>query len=70
MLQADFPRKKVNQLPKEQQRHNEQLAEMYNQQGHFPLVVILNNEGTVIGKTGYKNLSVQEYIKHLESFKG
>ena len=70
MLQADFPRKKANQLPEEQQVHNGQLAEIYNQQGYFPLVVILDKEGTVMGKTGFRNLSVEDYIKLLESFKG
>ena len=70
MLLADFPRKKINRLSAEQQVHNGHLAEIYNQQGHFPLVVILESDGTVIGKTGYKNLSVADYIKHLESIKG
>ena len=68
MLQADFPRKKANQLPKQQQQHNARMAEVYNKQGHFPLVVILDKNGTVLGTTGYKKLSVEQYIAHLESF--
>ena len=38
MLKADFPRKKKNKLTKEQQDHNDKLAETY--QAQFPLVVV------------------------------
>lgn len=68
MLQADFPRKKINQLPKDLQKHNAMLAEKYNQEGYFPFVVILNGEGQVLGKTGYQDISTSEYIELLESF--
>lgn len=68
MLKADFPRKKANSLSAEQQEKNNKLAETYNQSGFFPLVVVLDKEGNVLGKTGYKKLSPKEYIDHLESF--
>ena len=68
MLQADFPRKKVNQLPEELQYQNGKLAEKYNREGYFPLVVVLDKNGKVLGTTGYKNISVKEYIELLESF--
>lgn len=68
LLKADFPRKKVNSLTKEQQQKNNQLAEKYNDQGFFPLVLVLNKDGEVIGKTGYKNVTPKEYIAILESF--
>lgn len=68
MLKADFPRKKANQLPEHQQEHNARMAEVYNKQGFFPLVVILDKDGMVLGSTGYKNLPVKAYIAHLESF--
>lgn len=67
MLQADFPRKKENKLSKEDQEKNNQLAEKYNQQGFFPHVVLLDSEGKVIGRTGYKKLGPLAYIKHLQS---
>lgn len=70
MLLADFPRKKQNRLSVEQKNKNEQLAETYNRNGYFPLVVVLDKEGKVLGQTGYKNISVQEYINLLESFFG
>ena len=69
MLQADFPRKKKNQLPEEQQEANAQLAATYNKKGIFPFVLILDCEGTILGQTGYSNISVTEYIKMFDPFK-
>lgn len=69
MLLADFPRKKKNALSDEQQTKNNKLAETYNQSGFFPLVVILDSKGNVIGQTGYKKMTPEEYIDHLNSFK-
>ncbi|MBD8489123.1 thioredoxin family protein [Echinicola sp. CAU 1574] len=66
MLKADFPRKPKNALPKEQEEHNKQLAEQYNRNGYFPFVVLLNEEGKVLGETGYKHLGPEEYIVHLK----
>ena len=68
MLQADFPRRKKNALPKEQLNKNKALAEGYNQQGIFPFVVVLNADGEVYGETSYKKLSPKEYIKEMNSF--
>lgn len=68
MLKADFPRKKKNQLSKAQQAHNNSLAEKYNPQGHFPLVVIMDHLGKTLGVTGYKKMTVKEYIKLINSF--
>lgn len=68
MLQADFPRKKKNTLAEKQEMQNKELAEKYNKQGIFPLVVILDKNGHVLGETGYKKLTPGEYIEHLNSF--
>lgn len=68
LLRADFLKQKKNRLSEEQQAHNEQLAEKYNPNGFFPLVLVLNNEGEVLGQTGYKNVSPSEYIKQLVEF--
>ena len=68
MLQADFPKRKKNKLSKIQQEKNNKLAETYNKQGFFPHVVILNNKGEVLGRTGYKKITPAEYIKLLTSF--
>jgi thioredoxin-related protein len=68
LLRADFPKKKANALPKEQQVQNDKLAELYNKQGLFPLVVVLNKNGKVLGTTSYKNIAPKEYIALLHSF--
>lgn len=69
MLQADFPRKSKNALPPAQQEANAKLAETYNKNGIFPLVVVLDETGKVLGKTSYKKMTPREYIALLESFK-
>ena len=69
LVKADFPRRSKNQLEPAQQEKNNKLAEKYNQQGYFPLVVVMDEEGQVLGKTGYKKLSPKEYIDLLNSFK-
>ena len=69
LLKADFPKRKKNALSEEQQAKNDKLAQKYNAEGYFPLVVILDKDGKVIGKTGYKDMKPSEYIKHLNSFK-
>lgn len=67
LVKADFPRRSKNQLEPEQQKKNNALAEKYNQQGYFPLVVVMDEEGHVLGKTGYKKLSPTAYIALLNS---
>lgn len=68
LIQADFPRKKKNALEKEQQEINNFLAEKYNPNGYFPLVVVLNKNGEVLGETSYKKTTPKQYINLLESF--
>ncbi|MEX2514441.1 MAG: thioredoxin family protein [Cyclobacteriaceae bacterium] len=68
LLRADFPRKKANKLSEEQAGKNGELAEKYNPDGYFPLVVVLDKRAAVLGNTGYKKMSPQEYIKHLNSY--
>jgi thioredoxin-related protein len=65
---ADFPKKKQNQLSPEIKKLNQNLAEKYNKDGMFPLVVVLDKNGKVLGKTGYKKVSPTEYIALLKSF--
>jgi len=68
MLKADFPRKKKNKLNPAQQEKNDKLAELYNQKGYFPFVVVLDKNGKVLGETGYENKTPDAYIKLLTSF--
>jgi thioredoxin-related protein len=48
LVNADFPRMKKNQLSKEQQALNDQLADQYNAKGQFPLTLLLTTEGKVL----------------------
>ena len=66
LLELDFPRFKKNQLPAEQTKDNEQLASQYNPEGVFPLVVLLDEQGHVLAKTGYQPGGPGKYIAHLE----
>lgn len=68
LYKADFPRKKNNKLAEELEQQNKALADLYNPKGHFPLVVMLNDNEKVLGQTAYKKLSPTEYVSHLNSF--
>lgn len=68
LLKLNFPRKKANELSEEQTAHNRKLAEEYNKEGSFPLVIVMQPNGKVLGKLGYKNVSPEDYIKMIESF--
>jgi len=68
IYKADFPKKKANLLPALLTSSNKKLAEHYNKSGNFPLVLLLDKSGTILGITGYKNISPQEYIQLIHSF--
>lgn len=68
IYKADFPKKKANQLSEELTQQNKLLAEKYNKGGSFPLVVLLDSSGKVLGITGFNNSSPQEYINLIHSF--
>lgn len=68
MLQADFPRKKENSLSETQAKANAKLAETYNKNGIFPFVIVLDPKGNVLGRTGYKKTTPEQYIKELNAF--
>ena len=68
LYNADFPRKKANQLPEALALQNKELAERYNPKGHYPKVLVLNASEEVLGQTGYKKMSPKEYIAVLNSF--
>lgn len=68
MLKADFPRRKKNVLSEDQQNHNNNLAELYNPNGYFPLVVVMDSNGKMIGQLGYEKTTPTNYFKKLTSF--
>ena len=67
IYKADFPKKKANQLPIELAAENKKIADKYNKDGSFPLVVLLDKNAKVIGITGFKNVSASDYIKTIHS---
>lgn len=67
LLSLDFPAKKANKLSAEQTAHNEALAEKYNKMGAFPLTLIIDSNGRVVGKMKYPCTSAAEYLKSIES---
>jgi thioredoxin-related protein len=67
LLKADFPKKKANQLAVSISESNKKLAEKYNKDGNFPLVILLDKTGKVLGMTGFKNVSAEDYVKLINS---
>lgn len=68
LYKADFPRKKANLLPETVAERNNVLAEKYNPDGHFPLVVLLNSDENILGETGYLKITPEAYLERLKSF--
>jgi FAD:protein FMN transferase len=67
LLKVDFPKKRKNKLPKEQQEKNDKLFEKYNTLGAVPFVVILDKTGKQLGTNGYKDVSPAEYIEEIRA---
>lgn len=69
LLNADFPRKKKNQLSEEQAKKNDALADKYNKQGNFPLTLLLDANGKVLKSwTGKPEAPVEKWVKEIKSF--
>lgn len=65
LVRADFPRLKKNQLPKDQQDRNDQMAERYNPNGKFPLTVLLNAQGKVLHEWEGYQPSKEKFIAEI-----
>ena len=48
LVNADFPRKKKNQVSAQQQGINNAMADEYNPQGKFPYTLLLNADGKIL----------------------
>lgn len=48
LVNADFPRKQKNIGTAEQIKRNEGLAEIYNNEGSFPLTLLLDADGKIL----------------------
>ncbi len=69
LVRADFPRLKKNQLDKKQTGMNEALAEKYNQEGKFPLTVLVGADGKVLKEwDGYPTgITTDTFIQEIQS---
>jgi thioredoxin-related protein len=68
LVNADFPRLKKNQLSKELQKQNDQLADTYNHEGAFPLTVLITAEGKLIKKwDGYPSGGLEKFMDDLKN---
>jgi thioredoxin-related protein len=66
LLRADFPRQKKNQLPKDQVKRNEALADKYNPDGEFPLTLLVDENGKVIKKwDGFPNVKPETFVAQI-----
>lgn len=65
-VKLDFPKMKKNKLSKKEVIHNENLAEKYNPNGVFPLLVFLDNDEKMIGFTGFTDVSPHAYVSIIE----
>ena len=66
-VKLDFPRLKKNRLPDAQVQQNESLAEKYNSAGVFPLVVFIDNNGSVLEKSTYRKGGPAEFVNYVET---
>lgn len=70
LVRADFPRQKKNQLPKEQIKLNESLAEVYNKDGKFPFTVLVDENGKVLKSwDGFPDESPQAFVSEIDKLK-
>ncbi|WP_116789290.1 thioredoxin family protein [Flavobacterium psychrotrophum] len=68
LVNADFPRKKKNQLSAEQVKRNETLAEKYNKEGQFPFTLLLDSDGKVVKAwTGKPEVSVEKWTEEIQA---
>ncbi len=70
LVNADFPRKKKDELSKEQQKENDALAAKYNPDGRFPFTILLDSNGNKLRVwDGYYSQGPDDFIDELSSVK-
>jgi len=62
-IKVDFPRRK--QIDPEQAKVNKELSKKMGVRG-YPTILILNPDGKVVGKTGYKRGGAVPYVDHIK----
>lgn len=66
-VKLDFPKMKKNRQSKKKVIYNEGLAEKYNPNGVFPLLVFLDQNDKMIGFTGFTDVSPRAYVSLIEN---
>lgn len=68
LVNADFPRKKKNQLSAPQQKLNDAMADRYNAQGKFPYTLLLDTDGRIL-KTwdGLPNITAEDFTTEVRN---
>ena len=69
-LKLDFPRKKKQskELVAQNKRLSEEFSRKHQFQG-FPTIYLTDHTGTPYDKTGYKDMTPEQYVSHLKSMK-
>lgn len=66
LVRADFPRQKKNQLPKDQVKRNEALADKYNSDGKFPYTLLVDGHGKVLRTwDGFPNETPDQFVSDI-----
>lgn len=63
LLEIDIPRRA--ELPRQQAVHNQELMQKYGVRG-FPTILLIDEEGEVLGRTGYRPGGPEAYVDHLK----
>ncbi len=69
-VKLDFPKMKKNKHSKKMVDNNEALAEKYNPNGVFPLLVFLDKNEKMIGFTGFTDISPDAYVSIIKNIIG
>jgi len=65
LVELDYPHEK--EQSDDLKKQNKELADKYNVEG-FPTVLVMDAEGQVIARTGYREGGPEEYLKQLGEF--
>ncbi len=67
LVNADFPRRKKNQLSLAQQKINDNLAEKYNPEGAFPITILLDSLGNKIKVwDGFYKKGTENFVQEIK----
>jgi protein disulfide-isomerase len=67
LVVIDFPRS--NSQSNETKMYNQSIAQQFGVQG-FPTIILINNKGVPVAKTGYQPGGAANYVNHIKSFLG